>query len=1157
MAPAYKLSIGVNIDPAGAKSGGAATQAAVAAIGTEAETTATKLQRLINTSVGLASGPANQNIREWNGALAAQGKTIDDLRAKYNPLFAVIREYKSSLTEIRTLTAQGILTTDEMTAAITRQRQATLASIDAIKGRNSAISQGGQRFATTNVMAQAQDIGVTAAMGMSPEMIGLQQGTQLAGAYAGMTLKEAAATTGAAIAGLASPVAIAAIGFTTVAAAAIQFGVGLVTSKTETESLDTALERHQQTLKRLEERYGALAAAAKGYANESSRMLAFEAGMDARALRSTTKRAGEDFFSGVGTLTRGGYQVQSDWTGPGFAPFAEAITRLRNEAKAGKPDFEAFYDSVYRTAAINPEYAKKADELSKLVQQYREGSRALEEMERVQRRLFDAIGPNGMLLSQGMINRDDAGNLALFQSRERIAAERSRRSLDADLYGLDARSPQERAEAARRSEAARYDDAETPAARRQRIEQAGILAQTQAEKQLKEAQDDRARSLDTTLKSRELELSLIGRTVNETERLRMEQELISQLEAEAAKNHTTVDPKEIAAIKEKAAAYGQLSEQIAAANLLRDQGQQLDRVKSEISLVGASDEARRRGLATLEAEQQLVTRGIGLNTSYAESYRANSLAISDMTNQLRKQSEAWDKVQGSAENTIDSIVDGLAGGDIDGALADIAKDISSTFLELSVKNPMKNALLGTDYGTISDVGGLGGIFSRLFGGGDDPVTAGLGSSVGTMSVAAGTVVVNGGIASGSSAGGFLSNLFGGGKAANDNSNVVPFASASTTSQGGVAAQIWNYFSAKGLKDHQIAGILGNVQAESAFNPLAVGDGGNAFGLFQHNSRAPQLFSALGGRGNLGNVQGQLDFAWQELQGPENRSLRALLGSTDVQSATAAFAGFERPRGFSWNNPTGSDNWEGRMKAATAALDKFGSSTGGAAQNLGSFGSTAVNATQGLGNFGGGLDQFGRNLSNFYPSAPSGGGGGLFGNLFGGLFGGGGLNSYGQSVLGSSSQFASAWNGGGFGLFDVGGATGGHDPSKIAGFVHEKEYVFDAVSTARLGVSTLEKIRKNAMGGYRNGGYAGSAGAVYGSASSGRAESVDSRPVLQIINQTSTPISGSVEESQDESGRRNYRLTLSDEIGNAAEQKGGGFRRTMGRQYGLRPAGIAR
>ncbi|TAU06565.1 hypothetical protein ELI55_17765 [Rhizobium ruizarguesonis] len=1137
MAPAYKLSIGVNIDPAGAKSGGAATQAAVAAIGTEAETTATKLQRLINTSVGLASGPANQNIREWNGALAAQGKTIDDLRAKYNPLFAVIREYKSSLTEIRTLTAQGILTTDEMTAAIARQRQATLASIDAIKGRNTAMSQGGHNFAATNVMFQAQDIGVTAAMGMSPAMIGLQQGSQIAGAYAGMSLKEAAATTGAAIAGLASPVAIAAIGFTTVAAAAIQFGVGLASSKTETETLDTALERHQQTLKRLEERYGALAAAAKGYANESSKILAFQAGTDIRALRSTTKTAGDDFFSGVGTLTRGGYQVQSDWTGPGFAPFADAITRLRNEAKAGKPDFEAFYNSLYRTAALNPEYAKKADELAKLVQQYREGSLALQEMERVQRRLFDAIGPNGTLLSQGTINRDDAGNLALFQSQERIAADRSRRSLDADLYGLGARSPQERAEAARRSEAARYDNAETPAARRQRIEQAGILAQTQAEKQLKEAQDDRARSLDTSLKSRELELSLIGRTISETERLRMEQELISQLEAEAAKNHTTVDPKEIAAIKEKAAAYGQLSEQIAAANLLRDQGQQLDRVKAEISLVGASDEARRRGLATLEAEQQLVSRGIGLNTSYADSYRANALAISDMTNQLRKQSEAWDKVQGSAENTIDSIVDGLAGGDIDGALADIAKDISSTFLELSVKNPMKNALLGTDYGTISDVGGLGGIFSRLFGGGDDPVSAALGKSVGTMSVNAATVVVNGGISSGTGAGGLLSGLFGGGKAANDNSNVLAFPNSSTSIFG------------QAIKAIESSGNY------DALGPLTK-SGDRAYGAYQ--------------------VMGANIPSWSKQALGQSLTPNQFLASPSSQDAVfeKIFGGYLSKYG---NSQDAASSWfTGRPLASgggsrdilgtsgnqyvekfNAQVAKMGQTAGGAAQGLNVFDSTAVNAAKGLGNFGGGLDQFGRNLSNFYPSAPSGGGGGFFSNLFGGLFGGGGLNSYGQSVLGNSSQFASAWTGGGVGLFDVGGATGGHDPSKIAGFVHEKEYVFDAVSTARLGVSTLEKIRKNALGGYRSGGYAGSAGAVYGGASSGRAESVDSRPVLQIINQTSTPISGSVEESQDESGRRNYRLTLSDEIGNAAEQKGGGFRRTMGRQYGLRTQGIAR
>lgn len=108
-APSYKLAIGVTIDSTGAKTGGRETVQAVDAIGTAVERNTTKLQALINKQVGIGAGPANQNVREWTGALAAQGKSIDDLRAKYNPLFAVIREYKASLTEIRTLQAQGIL----------------------------------------------------------------------------------------------------------------------------------------------------------------------------------------------------------------------------------------------------------------------------------------------------------------------------------------------------------------------------------------------------------------------------------------------------------------------------------------------------------------------------------------------------------------------------------------------------------------------------------------------------------------------------------------------------------------------------------------------------------------------------------------------------------------------------------------------------------------------------------------------------------------------------------------------------------------------------------------------------------------------------------------------------------------------------------------
>lgn len=96
-APSYKLAIGVTIDSTGAKTGGRETVQAVDAIGTAVERNTTKLQALINKQVGIGAGPANQNVREWTGALAAQGKSIDDLRAKYNPLFAVIRSIRRAL----------------------------------------------------------------------------------------------------------------------------------------------------------------------------------------------------------------------------------------------------------------------------------------------------------------------------------------------------------------------------------------------------------------------------------------------------------------------------------------------------------------------------------------------------------------------------------------------------------------------------------------------------------------------------------------------------------------------------------------------------------------------------------------------------------------------------------------------------------------------------------------------------------------------------------------------------------------------------------------------------------------------------------------------------------------------------------------------------
>ena len=221
-------------------------------------------------------------------------------------------------------------------------------------------------------------------------------------------------------------------------------------------------------------------------------------------------------------------------------------------------------------------------------------------------------------------------------------------------------------------------------------------------------------------------------------------------------------------------------------------------------------------------------------------------------------------------------------------------------------------------------------------------------------------------------------------AANDNyaPGAVTRAPLAQIGGGSVAEQSWNFFKSKGLADHQVAGILGNIKAESAFNPGAIGDAGKAFGLFQHHG------ARGGGQGLLSSgVTGQLNHAWNELQSSESGALSRLMASKDVRGATAAFAGFERPAGWSLANPESAHNFTGRLSGAEQALKQFGGTAGKATESLGTLG-------DGMGKMGSALNQF--------SAAPGGGGGGggILGKLFGGLFGGssstGGIASFAKS-----------------------------------------------------------------------------------------------------------------------------------------------------------------
>lgn len=106
-------------------------------------------------------------------------------------------------------------------------------------------------------------------------------------------------------------------------------------------------------------------------------------------------------------------------------------------------------------------------------------------------------------------------------------------------------------------------------------------------------------------------------------------------------------------------------------------------------------------------------------------------------------------------------------------------------------------------------------------------------------------------------------------------------------------RVHDYFRGKGLTEEQTAGILSNIAAESGFDPTRTGDNGTSYGLFQeHAARLAAMRSRY--RTDAPTEQQQLEYAWDELNGPEKSVLdRLRLVNTAGQSG-AVFTGFERP-----------------------------------------------------------------------------------------------------------------------------------------------------------------------------------------------------------------------------------------------------------------------
>lgn len=140
----------------------------------------------------------------------------------------------------------------------------------------------------------------------------------------------------------------------------------------------------------------------------------------------------------------------------------------------------------------------------------------------------------------------------------------------------------------------------------------------------------------------------------------------------------------------------------------------------EANVIGLSAYASEKARQQFELENAARKDGIGLTAARVAQIDREASAYAQVTAALSRQQGAYDAMARAGESSIDTVVDAFASGEksIGDILNSIIGDWRNMIIELTIKNPLKNAFLGQNNPTGSDVGGwFGSIFSTLFGGG--------------------------------------------------------------------------------------------------------------------------------------------------------------------------------------------------------------------------------------------------------------------------------------------------------------------------------------------------------------------------------------------------------------------------------------------------------
>lgn len=271
-------------------------------------------------------------------------------------------------------------------AALEAEKVQLDASTLALKQNGAARNQaqygsGIHNFNTANVAAQFQDIGVTAAMGMNPMQIALQQGTQLSGVLGGQGLTGVVKTLGAAFTSIVSPVSILTIGVVALTAVGIQAFMGMVAGADKSTS---AIERSKDSLDAVLRGYGDIKRAADAAAESAGRLPTGAASAGAGMSYTTAQIAFVDnlakAIAAQDELNRkmeAWSQLRADSKNrfpddtqtlarfDALDKFGEALTKTKLGVQATSSEINEFVSTAYRLKAVasDPATRQLADDM--------------------------------------------------------------------------------------------------------------------------------------------------------------------------------------------------------------------------------------------------------------------------------------------------------------------------------------------------------------------------------------------------------------------------------------------------------------------------------------------------------------------------------------------------------------------------------------------------------------------------------------------------------------------------------------------------------------------------------------------------------------------------------------------------------------------------